>query len=238
MQTIHTTGYTGQLTVTAHPDGSTYWAIRRDRDNQGTGPQGKTLEIRQRRPDGSWRDVRTYVGGRDFNGAIGACSLACLPDGSLIIGISAGIPEQNAVAQLDVIPAGCAPYNIAAMQYTYQVSANDAVARQQAQAALETAQRAERAAKDAMSQVKEDGANVERKALAEIAAAKAGLQAAIANAPGSGITEQRVKDIAWPLIADRIYAELNNPQAPLTNTIAQQAKTAATALLKSLGLIK
>lgn len=60
---------------------------------------------------------------------------------------------------------------------------------------------------------------VKKELIAELDKLKARVAALEQKPSGGGVTEQQVRDIAWQLAADRIYAELNGYNNPIKNVL-------------------
>lgn len=60
---------------------------------------------------------------------------------------------------------------------------------------------------------------VKKELIAELDRLKARVAALEQKPSGGGVTEQQVRDIAWQLAADRIYAELNGYNNPIKNVL-------------------
>ena len=220
--------YTNYAIGALHPDGSIYQAVQ---SKKGGVSQ---LVIRRRNVDGTYTELKRYRSGVDFRGIPGISQAIPMPDGSIYVSTCAG--AGDAVVQFeDVLPNACPPFSPGAT-YQYSVSAEDRQARHMAQAAVQTAQRAEATAEKAEDAVNVNGDNVERR-IGEV------VEAARNNMSGAGIDAARILRIVsddlvstagtlrhalWPkvqaMVADSIYAQLKNAGSPLINVIKQGGK--------------
>jgi len=221
LRMVFNESYTNYAIGVAHPDGAIYQAVQ---SKHGGVPQ---LVIRRRNPDGTYHELKRYKSGVDFRGIPGISQAIPLPDGSVYVSTCAG--AGDAVVQFeDILPDACPPFTPGAT-YQYTVSAHDQVARQNAVAAIQRAQRAEQTAEKAKDDVKVNGTNVERRIDAVVASAQKAMS-------GMALDPKRLLQIVvddiknpngmvrgalWPLVADAIYAQLRNAASPLINVIKQ-----------------
>jgi hypothetical protein len=211
LRLVYADGYTNYGLGAPHPNGTVYFAV------QANGKQRKVIILR-RNLNGTHTEVKRYTQGVDFQGTAGICQAIPMPDGAVLVSFPATYAD-NVARYEDTIPNGCPPFTPSAI-YQYPASAVDTVARQNSEAAVQTAQRAERNSTEAKADVKTNGAKVEAR-IAEVVTA---AQKAIA-----GMSVQAV------VIA--LKGQLNNT-SDLAAFIWSKARDASYLHLKETGLIK
>src|SRR5687767_11504322 len=138
-------GYTNYGLGAPHPNGTVYFAV------QANGKQRRVIVFR-REINGQYNEVERYTEGVDFHGTVGICQAIPQPDGGVLVTFPATY-QNNVGLYEDVIPNACPRFSPNAV-YNYPASAEDRVARQASEAAVQTAQRAERASAEAKADVK------------------------------------------------------------------------------------
>jgi hypothetical protein len=101
---IFETGYTNHIDMDVHPNGHTAYLIINKTENVNRknfyNVKVVEIDIATRKVT---RIIKEYVQDRDSPGPMGYCSIKCLPNGSLLIGLSIAISDTVVIAALDSI---------------------------------------------------------------------------------------------------------------------------------------
>jgi len=229
--------YVGSPSLSYVPPLGTY--IRAVRYNSG-GDRRLSVDLFDRNAN-TWNNIATFSQKRnDWDYNIGDCAIAYGDDGSIMVMTNAGSKKgRNEIEEawiiipphLTGIPASDGKQVVNYVTGVTDQYARDQIAawRQSIQSAQTKAQGAEDLAKSMVSLVKSEVKKAVDKAIASVS-----------------ISDQKIKDILWSLLPDRLYVEITNEESALHTWVTSTAqywgftkgKDAAYALLKERGMIK